>query len=80
MFQDPSGRWISFNVVNESLILLEKRNLPEHLLGIDNLESPVTLQSIISDLQDAGEVTWLYLVLEFSKHKSKLWRKHQAKL
>ena len=87
VFQDPAGRWISFNVMNESLVLLEKKNLPEHLLGIENLETPVTLQSMIADLQDAGEVSWLYLLLEFENTNqncegttSKLWRKHQSKL
>lgn len=73
--------------MNESLVLLEKKNLPEHLLSIENLETPVTLQSMIADLQDAGEVSWLYLLLEFENTNqncggttSKLWRKHQSKL
>ncbi len=79
VFQDPEGRWVSFNVTNESLIFLEKKNLPEHLLTIENLETSVTLQSIIADLQDAGEVTWQYLALEFENANQNCGWKHRSK-
>ena len=56
MVANAEGRWFSFNVTSESLILLERKNLPEHLQKIENVDTVATLQSILSDLQDNGEV------------------------
>lgn len=38
-------------------MILEKRSLPEHLSKIESLDTAVTLQSLVDDLHDAGEVT-----------------------
>lgn len=62
---DPEGRWMSFSIKNEDLVILEKKNLPGHIAKLDNLETPVTIQSLVCDLQDAGEVT-LLIQISFS--------------
>ena len=59
MFSDSEGRWFSFVVEPTTLILLEKKSLPGHLSSLECLEQAVTLQSLIMDLQDAGEAARL---------------------
>ncbi|CAL1136071.1 unnamed protein product [Cladocopium goreaui] len=61
---NAEGRWMSFCATNMTLVLLERKGLPEHLASMDSLETVVTLQSLICDLQDLGEVK-----LELSHHK-----------
>ena len=48
-------RWFSFVVDSQTFIILEKRNMPEHLQQLENLEKAASLQSIFVDLEDAGE-------------------------
>jgi len=48
-------RWFSFVVDSQTFIILEKRNMPEHLQQLENLEKAASLQSVFVDLQDAGE-------------------------
>lgn len=61
---DAEGRWISFSANKETLMLLERKGLPEHLQKLECVDSVVFLQSLVCDLQDAGEVK-----LEVSHHK-----------
>ena len=56
---NAEGRWMSFCATNMTLVLLERKGLPEHLASMDSLETVVTLQSLICDLQDLGEVSRL---------------------
>lgn len=56
VMDEPEGRWFPFSVTNTAFVILEKKHLPQHLTSIESLESPVTLQSLVNDLQDAGEV------------------------
>jgi len=63
---NPEGRWMSFSINNEDKVILQKSGLPEHLSKLENLDVPVTLQSLILDLQDAGEVTLIWIM--FSKY------------
>ena len=56
--QDSEGRWMSFSAKKDTLLILEKKGLPSHI-KLDNLEVAVTLQSLVCDLQDAGEATHL---------------------
>lgn len=62
--QDAEGRWLSFSLKNEDMVLLERKGLPGHLSKLENLDTAVTLQSLLVDLQDAGEVPlfnwWLF--------------------
>ena len=52
-------RWFSFAVDSSTYIIMEKKSMPEHLQQIDNLDTPVTLQSMVTDMQDLGEVPGL---------------------
>eukprot|EP00438_Fugacium_kawagutii_P031749 Skav206267 [mRNA] locus=scaffold8121:279:8933:- [translate_table: standard] len=56
---DAFSRYFNFAVCNTSLILLEKKDLPEHVQKIDNLDTVVTLQSLMNDLEDCGEAMGL---------------------
>lgn len=56
---DPEGRWMSFNISMMDYIILEKKGLPPHLASIENLDKPVALQSMLTDLEDQGEVARL---------------------
>ena len=56
MMQDAEGRWFSFCVDQNSVMILEKQKLPEHLVGLPCVESPTVLSSILRELEDAGEV------------------------
>lgn len=56
---DPEGRWMSFNISMMDYIILEKKGLPPHLASIENLDKPVALRSMLTDLEDQGEVARL---------------------
>ena len=54
---DPQGRWFSFAVIPETVILLEKRGVPEHIQNLPCIDSPTLLSTVLRELEDAGEVT-----------------------
>ncbi|CAL1131715.1 unnamed protein product [Cladocopium goreaui] len=56
VLQDVEGRWFSFNVNKQSLIILEKKSLPQHLMEMESLEMAISLQALMVDMQDLGEV------------------------
>lgn len=71
VMEEPEGRWFAFNITNKDFLILEKKDAPPHLASIESLDSAVTLQSLLMDLQDAGEVasrhfSWKSLA-EFAK-------------
>ena len=53
---DPEGRFFSFNIDLNSIFIMEKKGLPNHLAGLPFVDVPATLGSIITNLEDAGEV------------------------
>jgi len=53
--QNSDGRWFSFCVKGTDLIILERKSIPQHLAALENLEMPVTIASMLNDLQDLGE-------------------------
>jgi len=55
VLQDVEGRWFSFNVNKQSLIILEKKSLPQHLMEMESLEMAISLQALMVDMQDLGE-------------------------
>ncbi|CAK9011210.1 Uncharacterized protein SCF082_LOCUS11004 [Durusdinium trenchii] len=62
---NAEGRWFSFTVsAAETFFVLERKDLANHLAKLECVDTAVTLQSLICDLQDAGEVK-----LELSHHK-----------
>ena len=70
VLQDSEGRWLSFAIKGADQIILEKKGLPAHVAKLDNVDLAVSLESLIMDLQDAGEVPRLNMV------KSSLGLKH----
>lgn len=57
MLQDPEGRWFSFAASNSTFVVLEKKTVPDHLKDMDSLETVVSLDSLLMDMQDLGEVS-----------------------
>ena len=56
MMADAQGRWFSFAVVPETVILLEKKGVPEHVQNLPCIDSPTPLSTVLRELEDAGEV------------------------
>lgn len=54
--EDSNGRWFIFSVSKTSQIILEGKSLPEHLRSLESVDSPMTLTSVLCDLEDLGEV------------------------
>lgn len=52
---DPEGRWFSFNITSTDYLIMERKTLPQHLQALENCDVPVTLQSLINDMEDLGE-------------------------
>ena len=56
MTSDPSfTRWFTFVVTDGTFVILEKKGLPQHLAAMDCLDTPVTLNSLLMDMEDLGE-------------------------
>ncbi|CAK9080615.1 unnamed protein product, partial [Durusdinium trenchii] len=53
--QKNSSRWFSFDVKKDDLIFLERKSVPESLRQMECVESVMSVQSILSDLEDQGE-------------------------
>ncbi|CAK9080612.1 unnamed protein product, partial [Durusdinium trenchii] len=53
--QQNSSRWFSFDVKKDDLIFLERKSVPESLRQMECVESVMSVQSILSDLEDQGE-------------------------
>lgn len=54
---NPEGRWFSFHVSHKTLVILERRSVPEHLTSLDCLDSAVCLQHVLRQLEDSGEAS-----------------------
>lgn len=69
---DAEGRWFSFSASNTTMLLLEKKGLPDHLQKMECVDTVISLQGLICELQDAGEVPLLNrLVLSIPSARSK---------
>ena len=55
MADDSCGRWFSFAAEPRTVMILEKKHLPDHLNGLPCCESPTYLSTILRELEDAGE-------------------------
>ena len=56
VMNEISGRWLSFTASREAVVCLEKHGLPEHLLQLPCIENTMTLQALLMDMEDVGEV------------------------
>lgn len=54
--EDSCGRWFSFVLEPDSLILLERKPLPDHLSGLPCVNTPTPVNRVLRELEDAGEV------------------------
>eukprot|EP00438_Fugacium_kawagutii_P026722 Skav228688 [mRNA] locus=scaffold2247:276425:279751:- [translate_table: standard] len=61
VMEDPEGRWFVFAMKNTDFVILESKDLPQHLKSFENAEVPITLQSLVNDMEDLGEVICLML-------------------
>lgn len=57
MTADSEGRWFLFRLSGETRLIIEKRTVPDHLKGLDCLESAVPVSTILRELEDIGEAT-----------------------
>lgn len=63
---DSSGRWFTFRVSLETVFILERKNLPEHVGKLDIVEQPCSFADLLRALEDAGEVL-VFVLAEISK-------------
>ena len=56
---DPEGRWFPFCLSSDSLLLLEKRSIPEHLSALECLDKATAVEAVMRELEDMGEATRL---------------------
>lgn len=68
VMEEPEGRWWTFHIQPTDFVILEKKTVPPHLASMESLDTPVTVTSLLSDLQDAGEVTRLYQTEPDQRH------------
>ena len=59
MAADTTARFFPFIAEMSTYIILEKKATPSHLQSLECLDTPVTLTSLLHDLQEVGEATWL---------------------
>ena len=55
--QRPDGRWFLFSLAMDSVIVLEKKDVPEHLLEMNALDRPTFLKKVLAELEDLGEAS-----------------------
>ena len=68
--QCPDGRWFLFSLAMDSVIVLEKKDMPEHLLEMNALDRPTFLKKLLAELEDLGEasqIKTLYFAIELIK-------------
>ena len=53
--RDPNGRWYPFSLTMETIFVLEKKQLPSHLVSLPCVDTPTQLRDMILQLEDAGE-------------------------
>ena len=57
---NPEGRWFAFRLDANSMVILEKKSIPEHLNDLECLDTPTTVDAILRELEDAGEAGDIY--------------------
>lgn len=55
MRECPDGRWFNFVMAFDSVLILEKKGIPEHLLQLNVLDRPSFLRKVLAELEDMGE-------------------------
>ena len=47
------------------LVILERKSIPQHLASLESLDKPMSITSLLSDLEDAGEARVMFAVVVF---------------
>lgn len=68
MSGDACGRWFAFNMRKDTLVCLERANLPEHVREAPCLETPTPFEKVITELEDCGEARLLRCVCAAQIH------------
>ena len=66
MMSDATGRWFRFVMTLDTVVVLERKDLPEHLTKLDIIEQPTTMSELVKSLEDAGEDSWTMVAQFFS--------------
>lgn len=53
--QDAEGRWFSFSVTLSTVVVMERKGMATHLASLPCIETPSTLETVLRELEDAGE-------------------------
>ena len=56
VMEDPQGRWFPFVATSDSVLVLEKKSVPEHLQSLPCIDAPTPLGQVLRELEDGGEV------------------------
>lgn len=56
VMEDSQGRWFPFVVTSDSVLVLEKKSVPEHLQSLPCIDAPTPLGQVLRELEDGGEV------------------------
>lgn len=56
---DTSGSWLKCQVDLSSMVVLEKKKIPQHLNQLPCLDQAVSLKELLMALEDQGEESWL---------------------
>lgn len=54
--QAPDGHWLSGAVTFDSMVILERKGLLDHLKGLTCIDTPTPLRDVLRMLEDQGEV------------------------
>ena len=52
---DAAGRWFKFAASYDTIVVLERKELPEHVMQSPSVERPVMMKKLMQQLEDAGE-------------------------
>ena len=50
-----AGRWFKFAASYDTIVVLERKELPEHVMQCPSVERPVMMKKLMQQLEDAGE-------------------------
>lgn len=76
VMEDAGGRWYSFALTKATPILLEKKDLGDHLKELPCADNVVPLSSVWAQLEDAGEA-WCQSPNTFASTPSTLHKEIQ---
>ena len=73
ILEETNGRWFSFNATAQTVVLLEKKSLPDHMSALPCADSPTFLGQVLHEITDSGEaglISKSYRILIYYFHNS----------